>query len=240
MTDRINHEEARSIIRDNWERQSPKDGLLRLGRYVDQQQALEADTVSRAEHERAVLTRDRDLANLRKDVKALLEHVTTERARAEEAEMQLGNARALAEALGEQWRKDGVVAELAAANARAARLEEASRRLADAVTKAGHHVEFGELRTAWKELLAALSTAPQASTEQAPPSLAVGDFDGRRYDSLGGYEVPAQPAPGVTERCERPLLVFEMVDAIRALHRGGYDPTEGMFRELAQNLENLK
>lgn len=174
MTEKISHEAARLAV---FETRPANTELLQS--YITQQQALEADAVSRAEHEAALENYKENRASW------LRAERDTERARAEEAER-----------------------ELAAANARVARLEEALRGLVHAVTTTRAWPK-SEIDAAWS----ALSTAPQASTtEQAPPSPAVGEPRQhelneftvctvcKRFDPANPCPGPAQPAPGVTER----------------------------------------
>jgi hypothetical protein len=116
-------------------------------------------------------------------------------------------------------------AELATAKARVARLEGLLQKLVASVERCWRQRTYG-LDGALIDAKAALSTAPQVSTEQASPSPAVGKQPIERFTFAGpmgpnGSETvieqePAQPAPGGTELAtwcvcgEEPMTPAEM------------------------------
>ena len=254
MTERISHEEARSIIRDNWERQSPKNGLLRLGRYVDQQQALEADTVSRAEHEAAgepvtaqeLCDVSNDRYRWRQRAEAAEAQLTAARSAWEESEKEVRSALAraeeaeryasrLKETLGD-WKVREIAeltTELAAANARVARLETALKVLATGFRAEGDDHWDEAARRAERALGAALSAAPQASTEQASPSpeacrlealLTLHGVDGPDDMGIADYE-RAWVATGESAVNERRVELLARIARLAARARVGAPPS---------------
>lgn len=193
MTERISHEEALRCVG-----RFPDDyDVDLLSAYIRQQQALEANTVSRAEHEAVRLELAREIAAHIADSSAL----ATERVRAEEAEATIQRTQGVHVSWVHQCEK--LRAELAAANARAGMLEEAIREALEALSRC-YTARVGDV------LRATLSTAPQASTEQA---------------SLPDY-CPAcdvmTPTGGSCRSCNGTLIVQPRLDALCACgHRYG-------------------
>ncbi len=215
--------------------------------YIAQQQARDSELAAvRLELERvdkalAGVDRDTEASSSESVQKVILElltrehQLTTERTRAEEAERQRDEYRAGAQEEASNCGR--LMSQRREALARVARLEEALRDMMAPVRPVG----------AMDRARAALSAAPQASTEQCGHPAGDSYIDAETHREkcgacdrfLNPAEPQGRPEPDYVTRAELDAYNDRMVAALRSVCRG-YDPTEGMFRELAEKLENLK